>query len=108
MKIAEFELNRRKRMEENRKEAEKLKLKEKAIEFFGAEKSKKKPTKIFVEDRSDLELPFPDRAYDSGHDSVSEEERVYVVPRVCQNVILLKNELNCIFYFFGTKYNCLF
>lgn len=42
MKIAEFELNRRKRMEENRKEAEKLKLKEKAIEFFGAEKSKKK------------------------------------------------------------------
>lgn len=66
-------------MEENRQQAEKLKLKEKADELSNAAPKSKKPRKkVFIEDTI---LQF-DREYVPGHDSLSEEEDVYLVPQV--------------------------
>ena len=70
-------------MEENRKQADILKLKEKAAELTTAAKPKRK--KICIEEEwSDMEL---DRDYVSGHDSVSYEEEIHFIPKVCTNLI---------------------
>lgn len=66
------------RVEEVRKEAERLKLKEKAADLAEAANLKKNKRKKVVEVWSDLELNF-DRPYVSGHDSLSEEEDVHVI-----------------------------
>lgn len=84
IKVADYELNRRKRMEENRREAEKLKLKEKANELVAGGKSKTRAKKPVLEDFSDLEF---DRAYVSGHDSISEEQEEHFIPKVLYNFI---------------------
>lgn len=66
-------------MEANAKEADKYKLKEKAYEFFTAGKSTKKAKKTVTDPWSEAEF---DRAYVSGHDSLSEEEAEHVIPQV--------------------------
>lgn len=76
-------------MEENHKEIERLKLKQKAAELVEVGKSKSKAKKIVVAEWSDMELEF-DRAYVSGHDSLSEEEVVHVIRKVCHYLILKK------------------
>ncbi|XP_074340711.1 uncharacterized protein LOC141678320 isoform X2 [Apium graveolens] len=77
-KLVDYELNRRRRMEANAKEADKYKLKEKANEFFTAGKSTKKAKKTVTDHWSEAEF---DRAYISGHDSLSEEEAEHVIPQ---------------------------
>ncbi|XP_074341832.1 uncharacterized protein LOC141679226 [Apium graveolens] len=84
-KLVDYELNRRRRMEANAKEADKYKLKEKANEFFTAGKSTKKAKKTVTDHWSEAEF---DRAYISGHDSLSEEEAEHVIPQGEQRLMI--------------------
>ncbi|KAK1373229.1 hypothetical protein POM88_029422 [Heracleum sosnowskyi] len=90
VKVADFELKRKKRMEENQKEIERLKLEHKAAELAKGKSKTKAKNVVVAEWSSDMELEF-DRPYVSGHDSLSEEEIMHVIRKKRKKVVKVKD-----------------